>query len=295
MLRAVETLLSGILDYAGLFPPAKLEMQTAIANYIQSQQGTDRWMVARFVLPISRLDEFSILLSTRVSQCGSLSVILTGKNESELARVRSFNAQNSYAGNSIAITTLEFAPLTPDDIAIVLPHLPIGIEAFFEIPLDQNLASYLAILQRFKVGAKIRTGGVTIDAFPSRNQLVEAIIQLAEAQIPFKATAGLHHPLPAKYPLTYESNSLKHQMYGFLNLAILAALAHQKKITAVDAIELLQTPAIEQFSFTETGVSWQRNYLHLSEIRASRQKFFRSFGSCSIQEPLHDLKYLHLL
>lgn len=295
MRESVETLLLEIVDYAGLFPPAKLDMQAAIANYIQAQHDTDHWMVSRFLLPISRLDEFSTLLPANVLQRGSVSAILTGKSEVELAQVRSFNAQNSHVGNSITITSLEFSPLSPDVLATVLPQLPIGIEAFFEIPLNQNLEPYLAILKRFNVGAKIRTGGITIDAFPAANQLAETIMRFAEAQIPFKATAGLHHPLPAKYPLTYESNSPKHLMYGFLNLAILAALAHQKRITRVEAIEVLKTPTIDQFSFTKTGISWQRHYLHLSEIQVSRQKFFRSFGSCSIQEPLNDLKHLHLL
>ena len=44
-------------------------------------------------------------------------------------------------------------------------------------------------------GYKLRTGGVTVDAFPASMQIAKALVTPATHQLPIKFTAGLHHPL----------------------------------------------------------------------------------------------------
>jgi hypothetical protein len=290
MLTSVKTLLSSIVDYAGLFPPAKLDMGEAMAHYAQDQMAAHSWMLGRFVVPASRLSELEKLLPTFELKQWSLSVILSRDVESEIDRVRSLHNTNS-----IAIAALEIPPLPPAEIERVFPRLPAGIDTFFEIPLDQDLEAYLTVLQQIGASAKVRTGGITGDAFPSATQLCQCICSFAEARVPFKATAGLHHALPANHRITYEPNSPSARMHGFLNVAIAAALAHWHKVTHEEVREVLQTSSSDGFQFKEDGIVWSDRQLSIAQIKEARQRFFRSFGSCSFQEPIDDLKHLKLL
>ena len=87
MLASVKALLSSIVDYAGLFPPAKLSLPEAMATYAQDQMAAYHWMLGQFVLPASRLNEFVALLPTFPLKQWSLSAILSGELELELKRL----------------------------------------------------------------------------------------------------------------------------------------------------------------------------------------------------------------
>ena len=290
MLTSVKTLLSSIVDYAGLFPPAKLDMGEAMANYASNQITPYNWMLGRFVLPASRSQEFAELLPTFSLEKWLLSVTLSGNFESELETIQSISRVGK-----IAIASLEFPPLPATDMESVFPHLSAGVDTFFEIPFNADIESYLSALQYTGALAKIRTGGMTADAFPSASQLGHYIVSFAEAQVPFKATAGLHHPLLGQHPLTYEPNSPYTAMHGFLNVVILAALAYWQKVTREEAIAILNEYSLDNFKITENSIEWRDRVLSLSEIEVARQRFFRSFGSCSFQEPIDDLKHSKLL
>uniref|UniRef100_A0A832H4X0 Uncharacterized protein n=1 Tax=Oscillatoriales cyanobacterium SpSt-402 TaxID=2282168 RepID=A0A832H4X0_9CYAN len=297
MLASVKSLLSSIVDYAGLFPPAKLGIREALRKYAQHQLSADTWMLNHFVLPISRLDEFVALLPEFSLRRCSLSLILSTDLQGAIAQslteqftyVRSLNILNT------SVAAVEFPPISPKEIAQILPILSSDIELFFEIPLSANLESYLVVLQQTGAAAKVRTGGITMDAFPTALQLSQFILSCAKAHIPFKATAGLHHALPSSYPITYEPNSCSACMHGFLNVAILSTLACQQKIALEEAQTVLQDRSISNFDFTDDGVTWQGHQLKLADIDAVRRRFFRSFGSCSFQEPIDALKELNLL
>lgn len=293
MLTSVKALLSSVVDYAGLFPPAKLDMEQAMSNYAQYQTTPYSWMLGYFVVPASRLDELEKLLPRFSLKQWSLSIILSRNLEPELERVRAFGGEPFT--DKIAVTALEFPPLPPAEIAKVLPHLPTGVNSFFEIPLKEDIDAYLAVLQHTGALAKVRTGGITADAFPSTSQLCQFIVACAKAQIPFKATAGLHRPLPGNYRLTYEPDSPCTEMHGFLNVVILAALVYWQKVTLGEAIEGLKERSLNNFQFEAEGIRWRDCYLNISQIEEVRQRFFRSFGSCSFQEPIDDLKELNLL
>ena len=52
-------LLDHVVDYAGLFPPASRSLEEAAWQYGEHRRGANAWMLGRFVLPASRLDELS--------------------------------------------------------------------------------------------------------------------------------------------------------------------------------------------------------------------------------------------
>ena len=284
MLASLKTLLSSIVDYAGVFPPAKLSLEEAIANYARYQTNPYSWMLGSLVLPAAQLDELAALLPAYSVQQWPLSLIIPKAWEEAIAKIQSLN------NHKITITALEFPPLPPTEIAGILPHLPAGVAAFFEIPGNQDLEEYLALLQGTQASAKIRTGGLTAEAFPSRDQLSQFIIACSQAQIPFKATAGLHHLLPGKYSLRKEADSSSMVMHGFLNVAILAALAYGQKVTEEEALAVLQESSIDGFQFQGDSISWNEHRLDISELEKARQSFFCSIGSCSFQEPMDELK-----
>ena len=295
MFSSLKVLLSSIVDYAGLFPPAKLNLGEAITNYVQYHQTQANWLLGHFVTPISLSAELEALLvdkfseNTIVGKC-SLSVILSEDWESELKKIQAFNISNK-----LKIVSVEFKPLPPEEIKRAIHHLSNGTDAFFEIPLSENLATYLEVLQGTKASAKIRTGGLTAKAFPNADRLCRFIFASAEAQVPFKATAGLHHALPEKYTVSYELNSFSTFMQGFLNLSILTALVYWQKLNQEEALIVLQESSLSSFQFQDDNIAWKDRHLNLAELQQARKSFFRSFGSCSFQEPLNELGELQLL
>jgi hypothetical protein len=297
MLTSVKSLLSSIVDYAGLFPPAKLSLQEAMQQYAQYRRSANAWMLDRFVLPISRLSEFAALLPTFSISQSPLSIILTADSQgaSQQALKQQLADLQTIPLIDSSITALEIPPLSPEDIEKLLPHLPTGIEPFFEIPLTANLDAYLTVLKGTGVAAKIRTGGITAAAFPKAIRLAQWILALAQVRLPFKATAGLHHALPSIYPITYKLNSPSTQMHGFLNVTILAALAYCHRITLEEALTVLQASDPHLFHVTPTGLIWNNHSLDLCEIETVRKNFFRSFGSCSFREPIDELRQLQWL
>ncbi|AFZ13030.1 hypothetical protein Cri9333_2155 [Crinalium epipsammum PCC 9333] len=291
MLASLKVLLDSVVDYAGLFPPAKLTMAEAIANYAKHMSDRYNWMLGRFILPASRVLEFEeilakLALTDEKAQRWSLSIILSQDWQLELEQVKLLQERGR-----IAIASLEFPPLPPTEIEKILPHLPNSVEAFCEIPFNADLPAYLTILKNSPIAAKIRTGGITPEAFPSTNQLSKYIFAFADAQLPFKATAGLHHLLPGKYRLTYEADSQLATMHGFLNVILLAGFIYTQKITQQQALSLLQEISINFFQIQPDSITWQQQQLSILDIEKSRQ-FFRSFGSCSFQEPIADITHI---
>lgn len=290
MLRSVKALLASIVDYAGLFPPAKLSMQEAMINYANYQLTSYSWMLNCFVLPVSRWNEFAAFVPTLDLKQWSLNLIISKDWETEINILRSL-----ISNHNITVTALEFPPLPPTEIHRILPHLPATVDAFFEISLTRDFEGYLTVLRHSSAAAKIRTGGVTVDAFPRFKELCQCISSFAEAKVSFKATAGLHHPLLGNHRVTYEPNSPSTMMHGFLNVAVLAALLYWQKITLQQAVEVLQNSNSNNFQFIADAITWRDYHLNIAEIEQVRQDFFYSFGSCSFQEPVDDLKELKLL
>jgi hypothetical protein len=141
-----------------------------------------------------------------------------------------------------------------------------------------------------KVGsfAKVRTGGITPDAIPSVDSVAAYIIECAERRLPFKATAGLHHPVRAAHRLTYQPDARSAMMHGFINVFIAAAFAwHGER----EIHPILSETDPSAFRFDDRA-HWRDLALSSEEIDQSRRNFAHSFGSCSFDEPIEDLRIL---
>lgn len=168
------------------------------------------------------------------------------------------------------------------------------IPRYIEVPIGEEPRGLLEAVKRVGARAKVRTGGVTAEAFPSVDQLARFIVRCAELDLPFKATAGLHHPLRGERQLTYASDSPSATMFGFLNVFVAAAFARagMKEGEIAQLLEEREPAALE---LTSDDVRWRGHTLSLDALRRTRSSFALSFGSCSFREPVDDLHHLALL
>lgn len=146
-------------------------------------------------------------------------------------------------------------------------------------------ARLLPAIQAHGQRAKFRTGGITPDAFPAVGDVAGFLRACKAAGVAFKATAGLHHPLRCVKPLTYEPNAPTGTMHGFLNVFMAAALLDH-------AEAILGETDPRAFAFDDRKASWRGHAVTAEELRTMRSTFALSFGSCSFEEPVNDLKEL---
>ena len=292
--ESAKALLTEIIDYAGLFPPSQATMAEAVGNYVAYKQSEYAWMLGRFVVPAVRLDEFKEnaqeFLTTE--NVWHLSVLAGEDVYESIQLIENFNRQN---GDRALCDALEVRAKTSSKIENTVNILPENLTAYFELPLDERLGDLVATLAILGQRAKIRTGGVTSDAFPKTREIIRFIRTCLAANVPFKATAGLHHPVRCFKPLTYEPDAPEGTMHGFLNLFLAAGFIRQGyKTNLVES--LMEDEFGESFSFSDGGLTWHINYaLTTRQLQILRERSAISFGSCSFDEPIADLREMGIL
>ncbi len=289
--ETATALLREIVDYAGLFPPAQLPMAQAVANYAEYRRSPHAWMLSRFVVPVTRLLECAdavASLDEPDTLPWELSVLLA-TFPADVEHLEHFREVNT----SLIPATVELRANTPELIRSALDQLNPGITAYVELPSASDPEPLVEVLAELGARAKIRTGGVTADAFPKPDAVVRFMHTCQRYGVPFKATAGLHHALCSSYSLTYEPNSAKAPMYGYLNLFLAAAALHSGWDAPSAELLLLESNA-STFEWSDAGVTWRKQTLTLPQIRAARE-FAIAFGSCSFSEPVSEAQSFGLV
>ncbi len=293
---SIRALLTEIVDYAGLFPPSALSMPEAVGNYAAYKNSIYNWMLGRFVVPVSRLDEFlesaKQFFPPDKDNRWRLSVLASEDIDETLRKIEDFNGENVAF---LVCDALEVKAETSSRIETIANVVSPDLTAYFEIPIGRDLGDLVSTLAICKQRAKIRTGGVTVDAFPKNEAIVRFMRTCLAANVPFKATAGLHHPLRCFNPLTYQTDAPEGAMNGFLNVFLAIGLLQQGYNSNV-IIELLNDENAANFIFNGGGVLWrQEHFISTAQIRRLREKNIISFGSCSFNEPITDLQEIELL
>lgn len=254
-----------LIDYAGLFPPANLPIGAALTEYEQAREGVASWMLSRFIVKAADLD------ALRARAAGSKSIELT-----VIAPPAMFEAVAAARRDGWAtIASLE-VPLGDGAIdacarsarATQVDDLPTYVE------LSRGRLAMDELAQR-GLGAKLRCGGVEASAYPSVHEVATFIAAAVDAGVPFKATAGLHHPV------RHFNEGAGVAMHGFLNVLLAAARAGDVSQDELDATIAEQDPA---------ALPLRDEAL----LRRGRERFV-SYGSCSFDEPVADLRALHVL
>jgi len=302
---ASTALLRGLIDYAGLFPPAALDMTTAVERYNTYRRSGQAWMPGRLVVPAARLGEFETARQgLRVDVAPGpwrVSALLGADLDADAEAALAFARGAAAARLPVIVDAWEARVAAADDIFRLSARVPGDVRISFEIPVQASAraarASLLAAIFHAGGTAKARTGGVTATMIPTTADLAAFLWDCARARVPFKATAGLHHGVRGAYPLTYEPDSPSAVMHGFLNVFVAAALA---RLTAGPQEETPDDPPAvlsaileerDPASFVVRGetIRWRVLELGVRDVDDMRSSFGVSFGSCSFEEPVEEL------
>jgi len=290
--HALHILLASLVDYAGLFPPASLEMKHAVANFARYREGEYAWMLGRFIVPAARLSEFeAVLPGARRGAGWHISALIGPDAVEEIKAITDFNRRHT---GSAAVDSIETKVNTLKEIEHARAIVPDSLLTYFEIPGDVDPRPFLSAVHAVRARAKIRTGGLKPDMFPSSEQVVRFLLACVDARVPFKATAGLHHPVRCVRPLTYDKDAPKGTMHGFLNVFMTAAFA-LAGMPEPQLMEVLDESDPAAFKFDAKGANWREQRLDNTHLLECRAGLAMSFGSCSVEEPIDDLRSMNLL
>ncbi|MET7465946.1 hypothetical protein [Nonomuraea sp. NPDC005501] len=255
---STAVLFTALVDDAGLFPPTSLHMSDALARHRRDQEHGGQVLTHRFLCPASRLD--ALRREEFVPRRIGLIV--------DTPEIPPFE--------DLPVDIVE-VPMPPDSSVAatalgVAGRLPRGVRLFVEVP-----AHRVGTDVPEGVGLKVRCGGATSDAFPPVEHLAVFIRSCVEQEIPFKATAGLHHAVRHFDP------SLGTDRHGFLNLvlAVCEAVERRDPVPALRATDAARLVALARQVDPETAK-------HARELLVS-------YGSCNTAAPLGDLRELGLI
>ena len=300
---SLRALLNQAIDYAGMFPPCDLPLEPALQNHAKYVRSPEAWMLNGFVLPVRQFDAATKFVSQfdpsrplRVAALGPKTAnaegFLDALKDASTA-VRSYSRSDV---NLISVSHLEmFLPDDVDSASLKVASAIVGeLPVFWEAP-PERAEQTIALIAGHKsdehmatFGYKLRTGGVTADAFPTLAQIAHALVTAATHQLPIKFTAGLHHPI------RQFRDEVKTKMHGFLNVLGAAVLSAEHQWDADQALRMLEDEDPESFSFTDDFFAWRDWKIDTARLQY-RRKFARSFGSCSFDEPRDDLRALGFL
>ncbi|MFI7652204.1 hypothetical protein ACIBX9_05840 [Streptomyces albidoflavus] len=272
-------LFAAFCDDAAVFPPGELPLDRAVPAHLRHVTAAHAPLVGPLVVPQARLPELAGLTAGLGRDSLDLAVTVPSPEAAGQA-LASAAALPAARPRCLEVAVPEDMP-TPE----IVPRLSTalkgaddrtGLTVYVEVPRDRRRAGLIAALADSPFLAKFRTGGIRAELYPDERELARAVLLAVRAQVPFKATAGLHHAVRNTDPRT------GFEQHGHLNLlaATGAALngAGEEEVVAVLA---------EREATTVAGLVRALS----PEVRTA----FRSFGTCSLAEPVGELAALGLL
>lgn len=262
-----------LVDDAAIFPPGLAPLEEAVVNHRAHQQSTHADLVGPFIIDTGRLPTLmdlpeidGLAVSVVVPSWEHLPGVVDSVRDSALHLV----------GLEVKLTGTTPADRQVDSIADAAPD---RVATYVEAPRprDANWPSLLDAVARHGLRLKFRTGGTEDSDFPTEPELSVWVTAAAQARVPFKATAGLHHAVRHTGPKT----GFEH--HGYLNLLLATAQA-----IAGEPVE----PTLAERNSTVLAHLFARLDNH---VLAHARRMFVSYGSCSVLEPLNDLTTLGLM
>jgi len=291
---SLQNFLAGLIDYAGLFPPASLALETAVANHLRYLEGRHGWLLGRFVVPVAGLREMpadtvfplAVLVGAEIPP-EEVALLTRFRERIELVETR-LPAGDEAARYCMAYLADLHRQLTPSGLRRV------GL--FLEATGDASVPEAIAAFARnhaedqtlHTLGLKLRCGGTATTAVPSPDAVAATISLCRNHNLAVKFTAGLHQPL------THNDQETGERQYGFLNIFATALLLWTFRLSEAEASECLCDGNPTAFRFLRESLSWRDKTVSTTEILKIRKKKLVGFGSCSFDEPLEGLQKLGL-
>ncbi|WP_037310967.1 hypothetical protein [Saccharomonospora viridis] len=269
----------GLCDDAAIFPPGLAPLAEAVPAHVRHVNSPYAELVGPLVVSAAALEELAGLVPVDGGDRLDLTVTVPD-GPSAVPDVLT-----TVAALPVELRALEVpvpAPLGAAELVEALEKADIddAVEVFVEIPRDERRPEIIAALPGTRYKAKFRTGGVKAELYPDEAELAAAIKAVVDARVPYKATAGLHHAIRNTDPQT------GFEQHGFLNLL----LATEAALNGAEEAELIRRLADRDGAAIAERVA----ALDPDQVTAVRA-VFRSFGTCSISDPLTELVELGLL
>ena len=325
MTQSFRAFMEKIIDYAGLFPPAALSMENAVANYNRYRECSDSWMLSHFVCPAAKLGEFEDSSTGLMKEGKPFHISSLGRKtdvydyfldyiQEDVSATGQFIERNA---GKVVVDVFEFC--LPPGLSSHPERLEENLDAagkiliqyaasfgavnvYYEVPLSRNWQEDIDLVVRaisrqnssykdkaLTAGFKFRCGGVKEEQFPSVEQVVYCITSCRDKGVRLKLTAGLHHPF------RQFNESVQTKMHGFINIFTAALLGKWHKLDAVTLTKIIEDEDGSNFRFEEQTLSWKDLSITTDQIEEDRENVVISFGCCSFDEPREDLQRLGLL
>lgn len=318
--------MKGVIDYAGLFPPASLELDPALRNYVRYREGGDGWMLSRFIIPYGRMEELVPYEGELIAPDRPLALSVLGGSTDTVTEFEGetdelLSALDRFHGDhpgSVRTEILEVklpreAVLSADTGVLrnIMDRLAARLGederypgyVFYESVLAESwrkdLTAVMKALEEHNqvsgygryeyAGFKLRCGGTRASMFPGTDQVAFVLNRARRHRLAMKCTAGLHHPV------RHYSESVNTRMHGFFNVFGGAMLAWANDLDDGELESILKEEDPEQFRFGEEALEWGEYGVSADEMEELREVALISYGSCSFDEPREDLRDLGLL
>ncbi|GAA2941469.1 MULTISPECIES: hypothetical protein [Streptomyces] len=272
-------LFTSFCDDAAVFPPGEMPLAEAVPAHLRHVTAAHAPLMGPLVVPQARLAELAELTTTY--DAGSVELAVTVPSPEEAAKaLASVSALRAARPRSLEVAVPDCMPA-----AEIVPRLSTALSnaedrtrvtVYVEVPRDERRAELIASLADSPYLAKFRTGGVRAELYPDERELARAVRLAVGAEVPFKATAGLHHAVRNTDPRTL------FEQHGHLNLLAATGAA----LDGADEGEIAAVLA-ERDAATVAGL--------VGALSPEVRKAFRSFGTCSLAEPVVELAALGLL
>ncbi len=307
MTDTFHALLDGLIDYAGLFPPAELDMGSAVAEFLAHRGEPASFLLARFVCPAARLVELALAVAEHpdaapvplavLGRGGATGAEVLAGIDLDLASLRRLGFEH---GHRFRVDVIELK-LPQDDIDAAVDGVvariatagPWRLRVFLEPSLlgewRPRVERAAAALAGTGAGLKIRCGGLDAAAVPSVEAVTSAIEAARNADLPLKATQGLHHPL------RHHDDVLGTTVHGFLNLVVAGVMARVHGLDAARIAEIVSERDSSAFAVTPDHLMWRALSATAAQVEVARREAVVGLGSCSFSEPRDDLRALGLM
>ena len=291
----IPAYLVDLVDDAAIFPPGNADLPTAVSAHREHQQAAHADLVGPFVVSDVRIPELITALDAAQSATPlATSIVVTGGAGAIAGAVRWANG-----ARRIELRSLEFALRDEADLVHNARRVTAALDELLSAgELDEDVAVYIEPPRLFgaapthswlgaldEVAAagyrlKLRTGGLDADAFPGSAEVATWVETALDRELAFKCTAGLHHAV------RHRDEDTGFVQHGFLNV-LLTTRASLDGATPAELHDILEESDLDAVTARLDAAG--------STALVSARRWFTSFGSCSVTEPVHDLTALGLL
>jgi len=310
---ARRALLTGLIDDAAQFPPARLPLAAALEGYREHREGPDGWLQGRFLCPSTRLDDLPADSQAGLPAPEGVAGLPAPEGGAGLPAPEGAGwvgvvVPPEQAGADALAAVLAARDPRVASVEVALPADPAGWDdhlaalqvpttvarVYLEVPLGDpagavaRLAGARGRGEQAGIAAKVRCGGVTAGAVPPVEAVAAFLVACVAHQLPFKATAGLHHPVRH---LDRADGWVQH---GFLNVLGGAVLHAAGAVSAADLRALVAETDPTAFTLTAQAFAWRDAAADGAAVTAGRA-LAHGYGSCSFSEPTDALRALGLL